>query len=279
MAQLTDLELISNGETTTVSKGFDKNTQRHVAVKALKSEFHNNELIAESFWREANFLLGDHHNFVHAYDVDRSSYQIIMDLMKGDLSTYTKNAPMAPEQVRQVLRQGLEGLNDLHEGGLLHGAVEPSNMLYNEQGRVKFCDTVGLRPDEAIPRPSGEGKYVAPEAVNPKLGEFGPHTDLYCLGLSVLELAAGPQFDSFFPGVKADWKSDAAEAAWARWHGSAEDTLPDSRARPSTRLTNREGARQVAQETLERSLRSSVGSVARSRQANRGDRVVRLDKR
>ena len=113
-------------------------------------------------------------------------------------------------------------------------------------------------------------KYVAPEAVSPSFGEYGPSADLYTLGFSVLELLLGPKFDALFPGVGGN--EQESRTAWMRWHAGEDTKLPSvaelvpgaslELAMVLDRLLKKKSADRYA--SAEEALARSVASAARA---------------
>src|SRR5262249_54830742 len=141
--------------------------------------------------------------------------------------------PLSPERVRQVLVEVLGALAFLHERGLIHGAVKPRNLFFTEQGRVLLADGLGIRLNAEGRAQDGqalfvgldaeEGKYLAPECLDGKADRVGPQSDLYALGLTVLELLlGGVWFGMLFPKVQV------VAQRWDEWQRS-DETLPSLR--------------------------------------------------
>lgn len=98
---------------------------------------------------------------------------------------------------QQVVQIGLEaatGLAAIHQAGLVHGDVKPSNILMGQDGRTRIGDlgvasTIANMVDsrENLAIPTGTIGYAAPELYS---GErtFDPRTDLYSLGVTLFEL-------------------------------------------------------------------------------------------
>ena len=48
--------------------------------------------------------------------------------------------PLTGEEAVEVAMEVLEGLRALHERGVVHGAVKPSNVLVDDEGRLRVAD-------------------------------------------------------------------------------------------------------------------------------------------
>lgn len=219
MSTIETFEKLGTGENTVVYRGYDTTLERNVAVKELDPVARGDVRRREQFYREAQFLAQHQdENILTVYSVDREQGWIVMELMKGTLASQVASGPLAPDLVRSVLQQVLRALNFLHKRGKIHGKVRPSNMLINDEGRVKLSDFEETDPNGELRRPTGGMKYLAPELLRREFGAFGPNLDLYCLGFTALELLKGPGFDDLFPGTGAN--AIDADTAWMRWHTS-----------------------------------------------------------
>jgi formylglycine-generating enzyme required for sulfatase activity len=182
-----------------------------------------------------------------------------MELMRGTLASKIEQGPSDPDLVRSVLKQTLDALAFLHEKQKVHGTVRPTNLLINDMGRVKLSEFEQTAVGGELRVPTGSKKYLAPELIRPEFGEFGPPTDLYCLGFTALELLKGPQFESLFPGTGKG--AIDADIAWLRWHSSPDELastkklvkgIPDDLAHVLDRMLKKRVAEraQTAQEVL-----------------------------
>ncbi|MGK3753504.1 MAG: serine/threonine protein kinase [Bacillariaceae sp.] len=86
-----------------------------------------------------------------------------------------------------------DGLLHLHKNGMIHCDMKPANVLVDASSGVpiaKICDFGGSYklPDgieEACPsNRGGTHGYISPEQIS---GKFGPSTDIYALGIILIE--------------------------------------------------------------------------------------------
>jgi formylglycine-generating enzyme required for sulfatase activity/serine/threonine protein kinase len=218
------LQQIGSGESATVFRARDLELKRYVAIKVLHEKLRKDPWRSEQFLLEARVLAGlEHDSIVQVHGLDKERGWIIMELMRGGLDAKLAEGPLAPDLVRSVLRQALGALDYLHGQRRLHGAIKPSNLLINDQGRVKVSDAKGAEIGGQVKKPTGLPKYLPPELLKPEFGPMGPPSDLYALGFTALELLVGAKFDSLFPGVGGGAIDPAL--AWMRWHSSRTDRL------------------------------------------------------
>ena len=224
MADFETWESLGQNAYGTVYRGVQFSLKREVAIFQLDPSLRKEAERSPRFWDEITFLaqLTDD-RLVPVFAVDRSQGWIVMELMCGHCAQLLKS-PLDPEAARSVLRQGLVGLQRLHEQKRTHGDIRPHSLLLNRAGRIKLSFSVGTAVVGGLPYQKRLMKYVAPEAVSPAFGEYGPAADLYTLGFSVLELLLGPKFDGLFPGVGGN--EQESRTAWMRWHAGEETKLP-----------------------------------------------------
>ena len=218
------LRELSRSDSAVVYEAYDRSLRRYVAIKQLNEQLRADPRQSELFWHEARFLASlVHENVCRVYSVDEQQAWIVMEMMNGSLDQRLAEGPLPSDLVRSILRQALQGLKYLHEQGKLHGEIKPSKLLLDD-GCIKLSASAGFSIGGEFRRPSGTQKYVAPELLRPEVfGDVGPGVDLYCLGLTALELLMGDNFSTAFKGVQ-DVSDDLA---WMRWHCSPSETLPE----------------------------------------------------
>ncbi len=225
------VDKIASGDFATVYRARDRELGREVAIKQVHPQFLADQRQLARYWQEAQLLASlQHPNIVTIYDITRSRGWLILELMRGSLKQTAQAAQ--GEQIdldflRVVLTDSLAALHFLHQNGVIHGDVKPSNLLVDARNRVKLGD-FGLARRASNEEGSllkGTTKYMAPELINPQFGAVGPGSDLYSLGFTAYELICGSQFESLFPGLGSFGRD--RQIAWMMWHAAADRNLPE----------------------------------------------------
>ncbi len=223
---ITILEEIGRGENTVVSRAYDRDLVRYVAVKALLPNATEDQ--KTRFLEQARFLAklqdGNFANLVNVYSYDSKNAWMIMEYLPGSIEDRLRTGRLEDKVCLSILRQALEALKYLHDLGYIHGSIRPSNILIDEDGHIKLSDFRSPNRDGSIKPPQGSlTKYAAPEVWKGELGSIGPATDFYCLGMTMLDCLYGDSLDSKVGQSEA---IGGPELFWGRWHVS-----PDHSAR------------------------------------------------
>jgi len=204
-----------------VHRAHDNSLGRDVAIKLFPPT--SDEAVLNRSEDEVNVLATlSHHGLVTLLDagIDRSAdgesrVFLVMELVNGtDLQRTISAGPLVPRQIAYIGYDLAEALQYIHHRGVVHRDVKPSNVLfvdYSDQStraRVKLTD-FGIAHrgiEKASPETvtTGTAAYLSPEQV--RRDEVGPPTDVYSLGLVLLECFTGV---IAFPG-------DPTESALAR---------------------------------------------------------------
>ena len=180
-------------------------TDLHVVVRVLRPEFVSQPQVRAQFIDlSTQSLRFVHHNLALTREArafpDRNIYYAVRDYVDGvTLQRLLESGKRFDRsQILRIILQILAGLRPLHQRGMQHGGIKPSNIFIREGDHVVLGDPsptvqgVGL----ALARLSYDYRYMAPEAFSGG-GVVGPHSDFYALGCVAYELLSGsPPFVS-----------------------------------------------------------------------------------
>lgn len=165
---------------------------RNVALKLLRWERAAMPNSVERFQREMQALAAmSHPHVVSAYDgnVENDMVYLVMELVDGiDLEQLHKNQPDLRISVCcEVIRQAALGLAAIHDAGIVHRDVKPSNIMLTRNGTVKLLD-LGLARlvDQGSDLTGsrcvvGTERFMSPEQLL-GLPDIDHRTDIYSLG-------------------------------------------------------------------------------------------------
>jgi eukaryotic-like serine/threonine-protein kinase len=132
-------------------------------------------------------------------DIDAPQVFLVMELIRdSDLRERIRRGPLDPHQVAYIGYDIAGALEYVHEHGIVHRDIKPANVLLFESGverpmRAKLADfgIAMLRAQGVLPSEftTGTAAYLSPEQVEGH--ELGAETDVYSLGLVLLEAASG----------------------------------------------------------------------------------------
>jgi serine/threonine protein kinase len=182
-----------------------------VAIKVLQINPNDRSSQQARFQREARASGAlNHPNIVQTHDFDtdgKSFLYLVMDYVEGInlFDLVRKRGPLPVAAAAQYLAQAAEGLQHIHQAGLIHRDLTPGNLLLDRQGTIKILD-LGLarfhldnhdpitqRFDEKAVL--GTADYLAPEQAL-RASEVDIRGDIYSLGATgYYLLTARPPFD------------------------------------------------------------------------------------
>ncbi len=181
----------------TVYQATDLNEEYDVAVKVLHSFLQNDRQFVERFQREVKMLSKvSHPNVVRMLDCEEDPPHLFytMEYAPGiTLDELIQQGPVCIDLLPRILLELSEGLQAIHDQGIVHRDIRPTNVILMDNYSLKIIDFgIACTPDSRLTQKNlrvGAVQYVAPEVW---LGEQpGAKSDLYCLGLTAYELATG----------------------------------------------------------------------------------------
>ncbi|KAH9412800.1 Dual specificity mitogen-activated protein kinase kinase 3 [Dermatophagoides pteronyssinus] len=151
---------------------------------------------------------------------------LFMEILDASLDKFYKlaykllpeNSPnnlAIPEPVLgRIAYSVVSALNFLYDMKIIHRDVKPSNILINRSGQIKLCDfgISGYLVDSVAKTfEAGCKAYMAPERLVPNQKGYNIRSDVWSLGLTLLEIATGKfpyPTNDLFKQIKSVYEDD-----------------------------------------------------------------------
>ena len=223
------VSVIGRGGVATVYRADDESLGRTVALKVISRSLGDADDTKRRA-KEVRLIAGFHHpGLVTLFDFvpinDGPEAMLVMQYVEGaDLASRITQGPLTPALTADLGIAIAAALDHVHGSGVMHRDVKPANILLPTAG--ESATQVAVLADFGIARLVdesnvtstglivGTASYLSPEQAEG--GILAPSTDIYSLGLVLLECLTGVRA---FPG-------SALESVAARL--SADPTIPDS---------------------------------------------------
>jgi serine/threonine-protein kinase len=207
------LRELGRGSGAVVYQGRDPDSGKQVAIKVLFGRVTGGEGFAERFDETLRALRRLEHPYlvpVLNYGIeqdeeasDEVAYYVVSQYMPGGtLAERIDGRPLLLSEVVPILQRLAEALDAAHSAGLLHGGLNPEQVLFDIRNRAYLTD-VGLRgllrpaavqgtlPGMPSALPPGTPAYLSPEQIlNDPLDN---RADVYALGVMLFEMLTGRQ--------------------------------------------------------------------------------------
>jgi eukaryotic-like serine/threonine-protein kinase len=196
-----------------VYRGYQRGTQRDVAVKILHGELSGRKQLVQRFHREAKIAGKLHHpHVVDVYftgELPDGALYIVMEYLDGASLAAALQAAGGRMSLERALGIGIqiaEAMGEGHKVGIVHRDIKPENVMLVVRGDtpdwVKVLDFGIARatlPDESMETAAGAvfgtARYISPEGAQG--GVATPASDVYSLGVMLYQMLAGrTPFDS-----------------------------------------------------------------------------------
>jgi len=189
-----DWEVISFYKKTNFSKLYkirNINSNEPGLIKIFNSDGNIKKHFSKSTFQIVSSI--KHRNCIELYDLVEieNNFGILMEFFEGEPINSYKDKPFG-EKLKLII-QICNGLDILHENGIVHRDMKPENVLVNHQGEVKITDFDFVKVQKITCENDhfrGTVKYSSPEQCihNDKIDQ---RSDLYSLGIILYELIYG----------------------------------------------------------------------------------------
>ncbi len=203
-------ELLGRGSFGIVLAGQEVATGRRVAVKVLRPEYAEDRRLRVRFGREVRAAARlDHPAIVAVLDsgqTERATWLVSRRVDGPTLRGVLVRGPVPVDWAVSWMVQLAGAVGHAHDAGVLHRDVKPENVLIDEAGpKDRFGAAAALLNDFGLARLMdtdatlmsqtgwiiGSMRYMSPEQLSGAVGDHGPASDIYSLGVVFYEMLSG----------------------------------------------------------------------------------------
>lgn len=185
---------LGSGGMGTVYLGQDPELDRPVAIKVLRDQVHDPEVL-ERFFREARAAAALRHpNIITIYASGQHEFQpfMAMEFVDGKslAEVIRRRRPLTLSDKLSYIEQICAGVHFAHRAGIIHRDIKPANLMVDREGVVRILDFgiarvagSGMTRDGAL---IGTLNYMSPEQM---LGRpVDRRSDIFAVGAVAYEL-------------------------------------------------------------------------------------------
>jgi serine/threonine protein kinase len=153
----------------------------------------------ERFMKEAMQLARfQHRNIVQVmeYFEENNTAYMVMEYLNGQTlkEKVQANGPLSAELSQKIIASILDGVEQLHQAGMLHRDIKPDNLIITNEGRIVLIDFGSARAysdEKTITQTAMVSPGYAPlEQYNPSARK-GTFTDIYSIGATFYYMLTG----------------------------------------------------------------------------------------
>ncbi len=224
-------EELGHSRYAVVYRANQQKSNRHVAIKVLRGEFASDTEYSRQFVRNAELVAKlQHPHIVKIYGVGRTAddapFVCTRLLNGGDIASRKSAGKLNERLFVETLVAAGQALAYLHKRGLIHGAVKPTNILFDEAG-CPFLTDFGQPATGSAESPAdlSTDPYLSPEQLSGS--DPSIFSDIYALGTTAFEVLLGfrPPRENAAPGSQPEPGAPKLPDKYAHWQAFFDRTL------------------------------------------------------
>lgn len=182
---------IGSGSYSKVYKAVDSESSIEVAIKIINTSKLSSSLI-QRLSKEIQILKDlDHINIIALlnYSVTEKHIYLVMDFCNGGTIGDKIGILTEESQIKEIIKQILDGMLYLQNKNILHRDIKPANILVTSDNVIKIIDfgfSSDLKDNDMYSTICGTPMYMSPELL--KCESYNKKTDLWSLGVIAYEL-------------------------------------------------------------------------------------------
>ncbi len=195
------LEMIGRGGMGVVYLARQRELDRHVAVKMIRSGILADDAEVRRFYTEAQAVAKLRHRGivgVHQFGRRAGHHFFSMEYIRGtDLQRKINSGQLEPKLAARYVRDVAIAIQHAHEKGVLHRDLKPANVLIDEEDQVHVTDFGLAKQLDADSSVTGSGAalgtphYMAPEQAGGHSDRASHESDVYALGAILFACLTG----------------------------------------------------------------------------------------
>jgi serine/threonine-protein kinase len=188
-------EQLSDNPFSVTYQGAFLGSNKPVIIKIYKRGTLNSQLINQMKMKVKELSLFSHPNLAKLIDGDYGwqGFYYVREYVEGKTLRQLINEghKFSQEEAMMIIEQVGRLLENIHQKGIIHGALKPENIFLDKKGIVRVTDfIIEGEIKEAMPQKAlrilSESNYLAPEELAGQ--KAAAATDIYSLGIILAEL-------------------------------------------------------------------------------------------
>ena len=190
---------IERGEMSTIYRAHDLRDGRVAAVKVFSSDCLNDPTIRARYQNEFQLITFlNNPNIVPLYEFGEQDGQLFIAMQwmaGGTLADRLAQGPLPLDEAVPILEQVSQALDAVHNLGIFHGDIKPSNILFDSEGKALLSDFGMIKMARARAAKAEHILFGPPGYISPEQAEAGEpldsRSDVYMLAVVLYECLTG----------------------------------------------------------------------------------------